>query len=123
VEHLSGREGMVGTYAVGLAVSGTDLKGERHRFRVCGQFLTGHYGDDAVKRQGGRGVDLPDAGMRLGAADEGDMVHAGQFQVADVGTASGDQTGVFFALDLCAHVGCVCHRESPFLLFRACHFR
>ena len=122
VEHFSGCEGMVRAYAVGLAVGGTDFEGEGHGLGVRGEVLAGDYGDDAVEGEGGGGVDLTDAGVRVGAADKGDVVHAGQLQVADVGAASGDETGIFLALDVCAHVGCVCHRESPFLLCRTSHF-
>ena len=108
--------------AVGLAVCGTDLEGEGHGLGMRGEVLAGDYGDDAVKGERGGGVDLADAGVGVGAADEGDVVHAGQLEIADVGADSGDETWIFFALDVCAHVGCVCHRESPFLLCRTSHF-
>ena len=116
VEDLAGSEGEVGPLGVGLAVGGTDLEGKGHRLVAGCQVLAGHNGYDAVKSKRARGVDRADAGVGVGAADECDMVHVGKLHVADIGTAAGDQTGVLLALDLGAHVGCVCHRETSFRL-------
>ena len=49
-----------------------------------GQLVTGYDGDDAVKGEGRGDVDLGDVGVRVGAAHESDVVHAGQLQVANV---------------------------------------
>ena len=53
--------------------------------------------------QRGARVNLRERRMRVRAAHEREVQHAGQDDVGDVGGASGDQARVFLALDLGAH--------------------
>src|SRR5581483_10316672 len=49
-----------------------------------GQVLSGEHRDHTVEGPGRLGIDPDDAGVRVGAADEGDVQHAPQVDVVDV---------------------------------------
>ncbi len=55
--------------------------------------LAGHDGDDAGSLARGAHVQARDARMRMGAADKGDVDHAGQAQVVHVLPPPGEQPG------------------------------
>src|SRR6266851_4963370 len=74
----------------------------------------GQHGANARNRQCFRGMDRPDTGVRMRAAQEAAMKHAGQFDVIDKARAAGEERRVFHPRDPCAELLCAhrsCSRE------------
>ncbi len=72
---------------------------------VLGQLCPGDDPMDAWGGLGRGGVDGADAGMRHGAAHEGDLQHAGQDDVVDVVRLAKQEAGILRALDPRTHEG------------------
>jgi hypothetical protein len=73
-----GRDVVVRTFVLLALLAGAAFAAAAfERTAVLGQLVAGDDGDDAGHRQRGRGVDAGDRGVRVGAADEGDVQHAG----------------------------------------------
>ena len=77
-----------------------DLAGGDARRHVVG----GEHRVDAGHGASRRAVDAADAGVAMGAADEGRVQRAGQAHVVDELTSPGEERGVFEARDPCAKV-------------------
>ena len=80
---------------------------------VLGQELTGDHGDDTGERRRRTGVDAADARVRVGAAQDCHVEHAGQHHVVDVGAPAADEACVLLASDGFADAsqGRWCHRH------------
>ncbi len=76
---------------------------ERNRLAVGPEVLSRHDAKDTRPRRRSRGVDAPDLRVRVRAANERHVLHAGHGDVADVRGGAGDESGIFLALDLGAH--------------------
>src|SRR3712207_4449792 len=68
----------------------------------------------ALYRAGRGGIDAEDPAMRMRAAHESRVEHVRKLDVVDVSSTTGDELGVFLALDLRAQITNAHGRLSPF---------
>ncbi len=85
---------------------------QRPRLPVVAQILGREDRDHALALEHPRRVDAEDAGMRVRAAQEGDMRHLRQLDVVDELGPAGQEARVFIALDAFAK-GLCCHCRPP----------
>ena len=76
-----------------------DNPGAGHRVEDAGGVGAGIDGDDAGSLGRGGGVNAADAGVGVGAAQDGGVNQAGQLDVVGVGGLAGNQPGIFAAAD------------------------
>ena len=68
-----------------------------------GQIFAGNHRQDTRYRQRCAGVNIQDFGVRIGAAHNVHMQHAGQFDVIDIATLALKEAWVFLALHAVSH--------------------
>jgi hypothetical protein len=77
----------------------------RHRARALRQVGEGEHGHDAATRERAGGVDGVDARVRVGAAHDRRVQHAGDGDVVDVAAVAGEEASIFLAADARADHG------------------
>src|SRR5207245_6379326 len=98
IAHLIDRERRPGAHLHRRAVLGVDHPAADKIADPVGlELLAGQHANDAGHRLRLLHVDLLDLGMRVRAAHEHGMLHAGNHHVVDIAAAAGDEPLVFLA--------------------------
>ena len=86
----------------GAVIGRGEGRADRHRREQLGDLRAGEDRLDTLHRLGGAGVDRRDAAVGDVAALEGQVLHAGDLQVVDVGASTLDEARILAALDALA---------------------
>ena len=108
LQRVAGRIPVLGNDERHLLALEADLVGGQHRLHVVGQrrhpgqpllgqVRAGHHRLDLRMRKGRSHIDAGDAGVRVRRAQDGQMQHARQGDVVDVGAAAADESRVLLA--------------------------